>query len=170
VKYGSDAELLGKVRDGDRESFAVLWTRHALTTMTIAVSICPCDAADVVQDIWMQVWERPPTIETSFDGWLRSAIRRRAKRAADIRSRVGTMGTSLTGVTTSPTRTLARIEVLAVVEHARAAGRISASEFDAIMSTRDDLSQVSMAADNCLSPSGWRGRVSRALGKIQAMI
>ena len=78
----TDAALVVAVRAGDRDAFAVLFSRWFDRVYDVARNIVrsPDTAADVAQDTFIAAWERLDRLEQvdSFGGWLLRIARNRA--------------------------------------------------------------------------------------------
>lgn len=56
--HGTDQQLLGRVADGDLESFAEFYDRHSARTLGLIHGMVrnPVDAEDLLQEVFAQVW------------------------------------------------------------------------------------------------------------------
>ncbi|MBM3847571.1 MAG: sigma-70 family RNA polymerase sigma factor [Verrucomicrobia bacterium] len=91
----SDAELMSKVRTGDREAFEALVTKYRQPVLNFAIRMLhdPSEAEDLAQQTFVQVWKSAARYQTAakFTTWLFSIarnlclneIRRRSRHPAD---------------------------------------------------------------------------------------
>lgn len=168
----TEIELLDRVRDGDREAFAHLYERHAMQSLTIARDAARHDAEDVVAEVWLRIWQRPPEIRSDFGGWLRKVVVHAARRRRADRLRIGTLdrylGDGEPG--TSPTRTIARREAIDLLRDARRDGRLTETEYEAIVDAlQGEATGREIAAERGVSRSAWGDRVRRAREKLRAL-
>lgn len=91
----SDEILMGRIKGGDRQAFAVLVRRHTDRFYAAAYRLCgrPDEAEDVVQDAFLKLWDRPdvydPARGAKFTTWFYRVVtnltldrmRRRRKQA-----------------------------------------------------------------------------------------
>lgn len=79
----SDAELMNRLRDGDGESLAALYDRHAAAVHGLARSILHDDqlAEEVTHDVFLRLWNQPMMYQADrgvFVGWVLRVTRNRA--------------------------------------------------------------------------------------------
>ncbi|MFI9389160.1 sigma-70 family RNA polymerase sigma factor [Kutzneria sp. NPDC052558] len=79
----TDAELVGRVADGDQEAFAELYDRHCRQAYSLARRVCvdPEFAEDVVQEAFLAVWRAPRRFDPDRGGfatWLLTLVHHRA--------------------------------------------------------------------------------------------
>lgn len=163
-----DASLLDRVRGGDAVAFTTLYERYAIESITVAHSLAGCDADDVVHDVWLRVWTRPPVCRSTFRGWIHTSTRRHAIRHRRTRTRVGTLDDrDLLAGSTSPTRQVARQQVRSILEHAHQGGQLSTREFDALVDSTSDATPSELAAAQGVTRTGWLDRLRRAKLKLR---
>jgi len=78
VKYQSlsDAELLEKLVHSDREAFHVIYTRYARRLFDLACrKVAPEIAEEIVQDIFVRLWQKPEVSVEHLSAYLFSAVR-----------------------------------------------------------------------------------------------
>jgi RNA polymerase sigma-70 factor (ECF subfamily) len=78
-----DGRLLARIREGDGESFGVLYdrTRRWLLSFVILPRVGPDDAEDVLAETFRTAWDRIPAFEWRGTGllhWLAAIARRKA--------------------------------------------------------------------------------------------
>jgi RNA polymerase sigma-70 factor (ECF subfamily) len=63
----ADAALLGRVAIGDRDAFAALYDRFSKPLFSFALRIVgnPADAEDVLQEVFVQIWEKAGQFDPS---------------------------------------------------------------------------------------------------------
>ena len=63
----ADAELLARVASGDRDAFAALYDRFSKPLFSFALRIVgnPADAEDVLQEVFVQLWEKAGQFDPS---------------------------------------------------------------------------------------------------------
>ncbi len=90
----SDSELLGKIKQQDAEAFSTLYDRYASRLYGLALKILtnPSLAEDVIQEVFLTVWEKAEQFERMRGGalaWLMALCRNRSidKLRAQERSR-----------------------------------------------------------------------------------
>jgi len=78
----SDAELVGRAREGDREAFQALVERHLNSAHAVAFAVLgqAADAGDICQDAFVTALERLDGLQRGdrFRGWLLQIVRNRA--------------------------------------------------------------------------------------------
>lgn len=172
----TDAELLRLLRDGEdaaarRRAFDTLYKRYAFHSVALAHSHNPAEKEDIAQEVWMQIWRKPPDTHVGFRQWLTVAIRRTAARRSKERSKTATLEGEPAGQATSQTRQLARREAVDVVKQAHRDGRITTKEYEAIVdSVSDDTTSEEIATARGLSRTGWWDRRRRCLEKIRRIV
>jgi RNA polymerase sigma-70 factor (ECF subfamily) len=87
-----DAELLGRTARGDREAFAQLYDRFSRPLYATALRILnnPAEAEDIVQDVFLVLWEKARTFEVargSAFAWAVTLTRNRAIDRVRMRTR-----------------------------------------------------------------------------------
>lgn len=74
-----DASLVSMIKKDDREAFAILYNQYWRSLLTYASKRLPTiqDAEEVVQEIFINLWERRHTLEISgsLDAYLHAAVR-----------------------------------------------------------------------------------------------
>lgn len=90
-----DAELMSRVKRGDREAFALLMDRHARAVWNLVARTLhdPTEAEDITQAVFVQVWKSAPRYQPTapFRTWLftiarnlcLNELRRRARHPAE---------------------------------------------------------------------------------------
>lgn len=85
----SDEALMGRAQDGDREAFAVLYTRHrpAVTAFLIRFTGSPVLAEDLAQESFLRLWEARGRFDRrrKFKVWLYVAAKNLALNALKVR-------------------------------------------------------------------------------------
>ncbi|MCA0378912.1 MAG: sigma-70 family RNA polymerase sigma factor [Actinobacteria bacterium] len=86
-----ESELIAASRDGDRDAYAELWTRHRAAAVRAAKPLAFNNAEDVVSDSFIAIWEQMqrgggPT--GHFRAYLLSTVRNRAVTRYHAESRV----------------------------------------------------------------------------------
>jgi len=74
----SDQQLLARLNDEDEEAYYLLFNRHWEHLYTIAQSLLqdPNLSQDVLQDIWLSLWERKTEIRTeNIQAYLTQAVK-----------------------------------------------------------------------------------------------
>ncbi len=78
----SDAELIARARDGDRDAFGELMQLHYELTFRTVLAIVrhEHDARDLCQDVWLKIWQDLPAYrgDAKFTTWLHPIATRRA--------------------------------------------------------------------------------------------
>jgi RNA polymerase sigma-70 factor (ECF subfamily) len=78
---GSESPRWRALRDGDEDAFAELFRTHYAALCTVADRLLrvPAEAEEVVQDVFLRLWERRESLEAVADegAYLRTAVRRR---------------------------------------------------------------------------------------------
>lgn len=88
----ADAELLGRSAGGDRDAFAELYDRFSrpLYATALRITNSPAEAEDVLQDVFVALWEKSCTFEVSRGSafaWAVTLTRNRAIDRVRMRSR-----------------------------------------------------------------------------------
>jgi len=78
-----DADLLGKVLNGDEFAMAALYDRYSKIVYSVALRVLrdPASAEDVLQEVFMQMWRSPAKFVAtrgSLGGWLAVVTRNRS--------------------------------------------------------------------------------------------
>lgn len=78
-----DGSLLHRVCDGDQQAMVALFDRHSSVVYAVALRVLgdPSGAEDVMQEIFMRIWRKPPVLEAtsgSLAGWFAVLARNRA--------------------------------------------------------------------------------------------
>ena len=79
------AELVASVQGGNRAAFASLYERFHRVVHAVALARVPaCDAGDVVQDVFADVWLKIARLRepAAFPGWILAMTRNRATDVA----------------------------------------------------------------------------------------
>lgn len=85
VRQATVAELVVAVQGGDRAAFADLYARFHRVVHAVALARVPaCDAGDVVQDVFTDVWTKLAQLRepAAFPGWIVTMARYRATDVA----------------------------------------------------------------------------------------
>ena len=91
-----DIELLRQIAVGDRAAFAEFYDRHSILMFSVASRILndPADAEDVMQEAFVQIWERARAFDAKLgkaSSWAAILVRNKAIdriRASQRRSRL----------------------------------------------------------------------------------
>jgi RNA polymerase sigma-70 factor (ECF subfamily) len=84
----SDAELVRRSLSGDRETFALLYDRHARLVRVVAADAGPARGADVVQETFLRAYRNLRSLRSpgDFSYWLvgiaRKVVREARRRPA----------------------------------------------------------------------------------------
>ncbi len=78
-----DGSLLNRVRGGDQQAMVALFDRHSSVVYAVALRVLsdPSGAEDVMQEIFLRIWRKPPVMEAgsgSLAGWFAVLARNRA--------------------------------------------------------------------------------------------
>jgi RNA polymerase sigma-70 factor, ECF subfamily len=77
----AESPLWQRMRDGDHDAFDALFRQHYAGLCTVVHRMLRNDAEseEVVQDVFLRLWERRESLEPVHDvgAWLRTAVRRR---------------------------------------------------------------------------------------------
>ena len=78
-----DGTLLHRVHGGDQQAMVSLFDRHSSVVYAVALRVLsdPSGAEDVMQEIFLRIWRKPPVIEAStgsLGGWFAVLARNRA--------------------------------------------------------------------------------------------
>ncbi len=78
-----DGILLNRVRAGDQQAMVMLFDRHSSVVYAVALRVLsdPSGAEDVMQEIFLRIWRKPPVMEMlsgSLAGWFAVLARNRA--------------------------------------------------------------------------------------------
>ena len=78
-----DGSLLNRVRGGDQQAMVTLFDRHSSVVYAVALRVLsdPSGAEDVMQEIFLRIWRKPPVMEAvsgSLAGWFAVIARNRA--------------------------------------------------------------------------------------------
>ncbi|HND62939.1 MAG TPA: sigma-70 family RNA polymerase sigma factor, partial [Opitutaceae bacterium] len=81
----ADAELLGRSARGDREAFAELYDRFSrpLYATALRITANPTEAEDVVQEVFVTLWEKARAFEDSRGSAFAWAVTLTRNRAID---------------------------------------------------------------------------------------
>jgi RNA polymerase sigma factor (sigma-70 family) len=167
----TDNDLLDRIRSGDGAAFDTLFGRYSIHASVLAQRAAqPSDADDVLQEVWLQVFQRPPTTVSNFGSWLGVVIRRTAARRSARDARVEQLDEPLASDMTSPTRQVARQEAVELLHDAHEKGRITEKEFEALVDSVVDVFETAeVASSGGVTVSAWRDRVRRAKQKLGAI-
>ncbi len=87
----SDAEWVGKARQGSTRAFAALMTRHQGVVRSFArrISADPADADDLAQEVFVFAWSHLSTLQDGdrFRSWVLGVTWRKAQTRARSRAR-----------------------------------------------------------------------------------
>ena len=76
-----DASLVSLIQQNDREAFAILYDQYWKQLLSYAGKrlVLPQDAEEVVQEVFVSLWERRHTLDISgsLDAYLHTAVRYR---------------------------------------------------------------------------------------------
>ena len=88
----SDAELIARLRSGDNTAYETLWQRHVGAALRLGHRIAPGDAADLVSDAFLAVYDRIRVQgagpDTHFRAYLFTTMRNMAVRMHAARNRI----------------------------------------------------------------------------------
>lgn len=78
-----DADLLGRVQQGDEQAMTALFDRYSRIVYSVALRVLrdPASAEDVMQEIFLQIWRTPAKFiatRGSLGGWLSVVTRNRS--------------------------------------------------------------------------------------------
>ena len=78
-----DADLLGRVQQGDEQAMTALFDRYSRIVYSVALRVLrdPASAEDVMQEIFLQIWRTPAKFiatRGSLSGWLSVVTRNRS--------------------------------------------------------------------------------------------
>lgn len=78
-----DGALLNRIIGGDQQAMVALFDRHSRVVYAVALRVLsdPSAAEDVMQDVFLQIWRKPPVIngtDGSLGGWFAVLARNRA--------------------------------------------------------------------------------------------
>ncbi len=108
----NDAVLIGRIQAGDEEAFCDLYAEHALTLVRYATTVLGDreSAEDVVQDVFMSIWERRGTWEPrgSVTAYIYRAVR---NRVLDVRSHRRIVDRTSNDALHDPTSFIPRVEL-----------------------------------------------------------
>lgn len=79
-----DAALVVAITRADRVAFAEAYRRHAVRVGAVARRICGPDADDVVQDVFVSLWQRPERFDPARGSLARFLLVLAHDRAVDI--------------------------------------------------------------------------------------
>ncbi len=79
----TDGSLLQGVRSGDEQAMVALFDRHSPLVYAVALRVLgdPAAAEDVVQELFLRIWRKPPATEApngSLAGWFAVLARNRS--------------------------------------------------------------------------------------------
>ncbi|RRA47548.1 RNA polymerase sigma factor [Acidipila sp. EB88] len=84
-RNADDCALLGRIREGDEQAMVLLFDRHASVVYAVALRVLsdPSGAEDVMQEVFLRIWRKPPAVETAsltgtLAGWFAVLARNRA--------------------------------------------------------------------------------------------
>ncbi|VXD14080.1 RNA polymerase sigma factor [Marinoscillum sp. 108] len=79
VKFGSDSELVTRLRDGDEYAYSKLYEKYASKIYNISrkMGLLHEDAEGVVQDVFMKIWRNRENLDSSlsFNAYIISIVR-----------------------------------------------------------------------------------------------
>lgn len=88
----SDAELIARLRSGDNTAYETLWQRHVGAALRLGRRIAPGDAADLVSEAFLAVYDRIRVQgagpDTHFRAYLFTTMRNMAVRMHAARNRI----------------------------------------------------------------------------------
>ena len=78
-----DGSLLDRIRGGDQQAMVTLFDRHSSVVYAVALRVLsdPSGAEDVMQEVFLRIWHKPPVMETlsgSLAGWFAVLARNRS--------------------------------------------------------------------------------------------
>ena len=79
-----DAALIVAITRADRAAFAEAYRRHAGRVGNLARRICGADAEDVVQDVFVSLWQRPERFDATRGSLARFLVVLAHDRAVDM--------------------------------------------------------------------------------------
>ena len=82
-EQGDDIALLRRIEAGDQQAMVSLFDRHSPVVYAVALRVLsdPAGAEDVMQDVFLRIWRKPPAVEApsgSLAGWFAVLARNRA--------------------------------------------------------------------------------------------
>jgi RNA polymerase sigma factor (sigma-70 family) len=88
----SDTELIARLRSGDNTAYETLWQRHVGAALRLGRRIAPGDAADLVSEAFLAVYDRIRVQgagpDTHFRAYLFTTMRNMAVRMHAARNRI----------------------------------------------------------------------------------
>ncbi len=80
---GDDISLLHRIAAGEQGAMVALFDRHSTLVYAVALRVLndPAGAEDVMQDVFLRIWRKPPAIDAplgSLAGWFSVLARNRA--------------------------------------------------------------------------------------------
>jgi RNA polymerase sigma-70 factor, ECF subfamily len=78
-----DAELIGRIAQGDRQAFELLYDRHSSVIYSLVVKIVrdATEAEDVLQDAFIQIWDKAASFDLALGkplSWMIAVARNKA--------------------------------------------------------------------------------------------
>jgi RNA polymerase sigma-70 factor (ECF subfamily) len=172
----SDAELVRRVRAGERDALGVLYDRHAATALAVALRIVGdrAEAEDIVHDTFVVVWRSIESFDPArgtFASWLVTLVRNRAiDRVRGRRAVPGGLPTELPAmVVDDPNPTWqATVERLTAAEVRDALDRLPAEQRQAIeLAYFDGYTYRDVARLTGVSPGTASSRLRLGLAKLR---
>ena len=179
VVYPDERTLIARVRSGDAAAFAEVVTRYLDGATRFAFhTVGSHDAAeDVVQAVFVQIWERRETldVERPFKPYLFRAVRNRAldeQKAAAVRERYRAHvrddvdAGSASGATPNPEGT-----ILTVIAVQAALCQLSERRQAALrLRLEEQMTYLEIADVLELSPEAAKRMLSRAVAELRAIL
>jgi len=168
----TDSELLAAVQRADATALGELYARHAPRMLGVARRVlgAELDAEDVLQEVFLEVWQRAGTFDAARGGartWLFVRVRSRAldRRRAVLRARLTPLELDEATEPSAPSAGEEELALRQAVQHLpRELGELVALGY------RDGLSSREMA-DAIEIPLGTvKSRVARALATLRGVL
>lgn len=162
---GNEGTIILAAQAGDRHAFGQLFERYArMVHGILLVRVSPPEVADLVQDVFLIVLEKLPTLKNgqAFGSWLTQIAR---NRAADFhRVRLRTHPVDQERVHTDPDR-VAALQILAAIKKLPEA-------YHETLTLRlvEDLTGPEIAAQVGLTPESVRVNLCRGMQLLRQML
>jgi len=155
------AELVVAVQGGSRAAFGSLYERFHRVVHAVALARVPaCDAGDVVQDVFADVWTKLARLRepAAFPGWILAMTRNRATDVARRRRPIDVAGDLAADLAVAPPP---RVEAAAAL---RAIRDLPDTYREAlIMRLVEDLSGPEIAEHTGMTPESVRVHLHRGM-------